>query len=108
MNKLKMLKKGGLIALGLASITTKRTEKMVNNLVKKGQLSRKQGEVLARKAIVATLNEQKKVRQEVEKSARRVMSVTKQEAKRLMKQAKIPKLKKKKAKKKAKKKKRRR
>lgn len=107
MNKLKMLKKGGLIALGLASITTKKTEKMVNELVKKGKLSRNQGEALARKTILATLNEQKKIRKEVEKSARRVMSVTKQEAARLMKQARIPKFKKKTAKKKAKKRRRR-
>ena len=105
MNKLKMLKKGGLIALGLASITTKKAEGMINNLVKQGKLSRKQGEDLAKKTIIETLKEQKKIKNEVAKSAKRVISVTQQEAKRLMKQTKKPKAKKKK---KANKKKRRR
>lgn len=105
MNKIKMLKKGGLLALGLASITTKKAEQMVGDLIKKGKLNKKQGEALARKVISETLKEQQKIRKhlvgEVAKSAGRVMSVTKQEAQRIMKQVKPAKAKpKKKAKKK--------
>lgn len=113
MNKAKILRKGGLLALGLASITTKTADKLIREFVRKGKLSRKQGEVLARKVIAETLREQQKIKKqvlgEVAKSARRVISVTHQEAKRLAK--KMPKAKpKKKAKKrkKARKKKRRR
>lgn len=92
MDKVKMLKKGGLLALGLASITTKKAEQMINSLVKEGKLNQKQGEALARKVISETLKEQQRIRKgvvgEVVKSAGRVMSVTKQEAQRLIKQVK--------------------
>lgn len=104
MDKIKLLKKGGLIALGLASITTKKAESLINDFKKKGKLNKKQGEMLARKVIAETLKEQKKIRTkvlgEVSKSAKKVIGVTQQEAKRLMKQVKLPKAKPKKAKKK--------
>lgn len=106
MNKINLLKKGGLVALGLASITTKKAESLINELKKKGKLNKKQGEALARKVIAETLKEQKKIRTkvlgEVSKSAKKVIGVTQQEAKRLMKQV-TPKAKPKKAKKKKKK-----
>lgn len=101
MNKTKILKKGGLIALGLASITTKKADEMIKGLIRKGSLNRKQGEALAKKAIAETMKEHGKVKCEVTKSVKRVMSVVQQEAKR------IGKLKVTKPKKKAKKKKRR-
>lgn len=92
MDKVKMLKKGGLLALGLASITTKKAEGLINKLVNEGKLNQKQGEALARKVIAETLKEQQRIRKnvvgEVAKSAVRVMAVTKQEAGRLMKQVK--------------------
>lgn len=109
MNKAKILKEGGLIALGLASLTTKKAEALIKDLRKKGKLNRKQGEALARKVIAETLKEQKKIKKqvidEVAKSAKRVVGVTQQEAKRLIKKVKLPKAKPKK--KKAKKKRRR-
>jgi len=95
-NKVKMLKKGGLIALGLASITSKKADKMINDLVKRGKINKKQGEQLARKVIAETMKEHGRIRKqvvgEVSRSAKRVISVTEQEARRLMKQVK-PKLK---------------
>ena len=105
MDKVKMLKKGGLLALGLASITTKKAEQMIDSLVKEGKLNQKQGEALARKVISETLKEEQKIRKnvigEVAKSAGKVMSVAKQEANRIMKQVKTkPKAKKVKKKKK--------
>ncbi|MDP2906943.1 MAG: hypothetical protein Q8O03_03295 [Nanoarchaeota archaeon] len=104
MDKVKMLKKGGLLALGLASITTKKAEGMINSLLKEGKLNQKQGETLARKVIAETLREQQRIRKqvigEVAKSACRIISVTKQEAGRLMKQVKPVKAQPKKAKKK--------
>jgi len=106
MDKIKILKKGGLVAIGLASITTKKADQLINSLVKKGRLSQKQGETLAKKVISETFKEQQKIRKqvvgEVAKSAKRVISVAEQEAKRLAKKIKPPK---KKVKKKAKKKK---
>ncbi len=108
MDKIRMLKKGGLLALGLASITTKKAEQMIGSLVKEGKLNQKQGESLARKVIAETLKEQQRIRKqvvgEVAKSTGRVIAVTKEEAKRLMKQVKPVKAK---PKKKSKKKKRR-
>jgi len=96
-NKVKMLKKGGLIALGLASITSKKADKMINDLVKRGKINKKQGEQLARKVIAETMKEHGRIRKqvvgEVSRSAKRVISVTEQEARRLMKQVKKPKLK---------------
>lgn len=90
MDKVKMLKKGGLLALGLASITTKKAECMIDKLVNEGRINQKQGEALARKVISETFKEQQRIRKqvvgEVAKSASRVISVTKQEAGRLMKQ----------------------
>lgn len=110
MNKARMLKKGGLLFLGLASITTKKADQVIRDFVKKGKLNQKQGEVLARKVIIETLKEQQKIKKqvlgEVAKSAKRVIAVTQQEAKRLAK--KIPKPKPKKKAKKVKKKKKRR
>ena len=104
MDRIKMLKKGGLLALGLASITTKKAECMINSLVKEGRLNQKQGEALARKVIAETLKEQQRIRKnvvgEVAKSACRVMAVTKQEAGRLMKQVRPVKVQLKKVKKK--------
>lgn len=109
MDRIKMLKKGGLLAIGLASITTKKADKLINELVEKGKLSQKQGEALANKVIAETLKEQSKIRKhvvgEVTKSAKKVITVAEQEAKRLIKEVKpckcIPKVKhKKKAKKK--------
>ena len=104
MDRIKMLKKGGLLALGLASITTKKAEGLINNLVKEGRLNQKQGEALARKVIAETLREQQRIRKqvvgEVAKSACRVMAVTKEEAGRLMKQVRPVKAKPKKVKKK--------
>lgn len=109
MDKIKMLKKGGLVALGLASITTKKADQLISDLVEKGRLSQQQGETLARKVIAETMKEQGRIRKqvidEVAKSAKRVMSVTQEEAKRLAKKVKLPKPK---PKKKAKKKKRKR
>ena len=104
MDRIKMLKKGGLLALGLASITTKKAEGMINSLLKEGKLNQKQGETLARKVIAETLREQQRIRKqvvgEVAKSACRVMAVTKEEAGRLMKQVRPVKAKPKKVKKK--------
>lgn len=108
MDKVKMIKKGGLLALGLASITTKKAEQMISSLVREGKLNQKQGEALARKVIAETLKEQQRIRKnvvgEVAKSACRVMAVTKQEASRLVKQVKPLKAKPKKVVKKKKKK----
>ncbi len=105
MDRIKMLKKGGLLAIGLASITTKKADQLINELMKKGKLSQKQGEALASKVIAETLKEQQRIRKyavgEVAKSAKRVMTVAEQEAKRLVKGIKPCKVKnKKKAKKK--------
>ena len=103
MDKLKFVKKGGLVALGLASITAKKADELINDLTKKGRLTKKQGEELARKVIKETVKEQEKIRKqvvsEVSKSAKRVMSVAQEEAKRLMNQ--VRKVKKSKAKPKA-------
>jgi len=100
MNKVKLLKKSGLVAIGLASLTSKKANLIVEGLVKKGKLTQKQGEVVARKMVARALKEEQRIRgqvlSEVGKSAKRVMAVTQSEAKRLMNQAKKakPKLKK--------------
>ena len=99
MDKMRMLKKGGLVAIGLASLTAKKTDKIINQLIAKGKLSRKQGEDLARKVVGETKKEQKKMKVELQKSAQRVIRVTKEEANRLMKKRKVSKPKKKAAKK---------
>ncbi|MBM3199748.1 hypothetical protein FJZ53_02335 [Candidatus Woesearchaeota archaeon] len=92
MDKIKMIKKGSLIAIGLASITSRKAEQMVDALVKQGKITRKQGEDLARKVLSETMREQHKIRKhmvgEVSKSAIRVMGVAKQEANRLVQQMK--------------------
>lgn len=96
MNKLQMLKKGSLIAIGLASITAKKADAVISGLMKKGKLNQKEGESLARKVISETMKEEKRIREKIKKqvvpevgvSAKKVMSVVQQEVKRLAKIAK--------------------
>ncbi len=91
MKKIQMLKKGSLIAIGLASLTAKKVNELSKELVKKGQITQKQGEQMAKKAISFAMKEERRILSEVTKSAKRVMDVAKIEAKRLRKTAKFKK-----------------
>ena len=92
MDRIKLLKKGSLAAIGLASLTSKKANSLLEDLIRKGKLSQKEGEVVAKKMISHALKEEQRIRKNVlgefAKSAKKVMEVTQSEDKKLMKQTK--------------------
>ena len=57
----KLLRKSFLIGLGVASLTKKRAEKSVKKLIKKGLITKKDGDGLIRKMLVEANNERKRI-----------------------------------------------
>ena len=92
MDRIKLLKQGSLAAIGLASITSKKANDLLEDLMKRGKITQKEGETIAKKMVANALREEQRIRtqilSEVAKSAKRVMAVTQEEARRLMSQAK--------------------
>ena len=68
-----VLRKGLLLGLGAASLTKKKTEKIVKELVKKGAVSSKEGNVLAKKVLSQANKQQARLRKIGEAEAKKIL-----------------------------------
>ena len=68
-----ILRKGLLLGLGAASLTKKKTEKIVKGLVKKGAVSSKESVVLARRILAEAKQQEAKLRKIGEAEAKRAL-----------------------------------
>lgn len=84
---MKLAKKGFLICVGLGALTREKAEKIVNQLIKKGQLHESEGKKLLKDLITESLKEKVRLRKEVlteaKKAAKEILKVSRSELRRL-------------------------
>jgi polyhydroxyalkanoate synthesis regulator phasin len=81
MNKMKLLKKGILVAIGLGAITKEKVEHAVDKMSKEGYLNVSEGKKLASSLLKDARSREKRLMKLLEKKMRKAYSVSKKKAK---------------------------
>ncbi len=77
------IKKGFLIGIGMGELAKEKVEKTINELVRKGKISKGEGKKLAKKMLAEQKRFNQELKREIKKSIEKIWGVAKQEIKRI-------------------------